>query len=58
MQRVNPTLESFKEFEASSGRFCQATSLVDHGHRYNISQHPEVSTVSWHLFPGVPTAMP
>lgn len=56
VQRVNPIWESFKEFEASFGTFHQATSLVDHGHRYNITEHPEVSTVLWHLLPDVLTA--
>lgn len=37
VQRVNRILDIFKEFEAYIGRFQQATSLVDHGHRYNIS---------------------
>lgn len=37
VQRVNPILEIFKEFEAYLGTFHQATSLVDYGQRYNVS---------------------
>lgn len=40
------------------GSFCQAASPLDHGHRYNVVQHPDMSTVLWHLLLDVLTAMP